>query len=216
MRHPIVENHEITCILNTWLLSGTVTICTWGSPRLGSLIFTLLNSQTIFCLQEHTTAGNSDFFSLHHLSLLHPSFGNEKCFINSGKLEKTRPSEGEKSLLFLAIPSENHFLAASEPMDIPRQSQLEGKAWGLQGSDKRHVKHEEPMAELPWKSLIHNSSPSLPQAFSLKEHWETQNLVSPNILYLGRTVQRIRMVRTQTQISEWPRPATCGAAHVTR
>lgn len=58
------------------------------------------------------------------------------------------------------------------------------------------------MAELPWKTLIHNSSPSLPQAFSLKEHWETQNLVSPNILYLGRTVQRIRMVRTQTQISE--------------
>lgn len=88
---------------------------------------------------KHSIVENSESYLF-----IAPSFSIQilemRIFINSGKLEKIRPSEGEKSLLLLAKIFFEQFQNSWTCQD---SLNLKGKELQLLGSDKCPVKHEE-------------------------------------------------------------------------
>lgn len=100
-RHPGLKNNEIARVLKSRLLPGTLPTRARGPSGVRSLIFSLSNNSIL--PREHTSVENSEKLPL-YTSLFSIQSLAMRIFITRGKLEKTWPSEGEKSLLLLAKP----------------------------------------------------------------------------------------------------------------
>lgn len=80
MRYPVPDNIEIIWILKSSLLSGIVTKCILGTSRLQSIIFTLLNNKTIFCLGNTLLWRIQKNYLFIAPSFLHPDFENKNIY----------------------------------------------------------------------------------------------------------------------------------------